>query len=559
MSASKSDPHETRPPWWGRRSCVFLLVLYLSALISVPAATQSVGQERKSKGSPAQAKPVERLAMEILVSAEGEAKAYSPPVTAHCLLQIARAVSGRDPARAQAILKRAFRTTLFIEDVSTKELLQGRILDALLPMSRQAVENLLPSASREVRLSILQRIVGSTKNREKLKTYMHTILQLTSEGEFPYGLGMTVMKALPPGSSERQELFAAALASYRDHSHDNYPQFNDFGAMVARFGEDLPRELVLEAITEVLKQAKGSKDDTKFQVTATSKGGATSFSSTYEYRIAQMLPLLRKLDPPQADKFVRESPILATADVSNEPVSMTFRVEPTAATQGEASVEEVQAAFHAKGREIAALAKEDPYDALTKARELPNVGLDLSGHSPKADALEGIARIAIKQNRMAASTALAELQKTITEFPPLPKAQYLVNAISLYLQIGDTSKAENLIAEGLRIARKLYDDERDREDPNQAPKTYWPSTSLRCGFGRLAVRISPAAALDGANEIEDPEMRLITRVCVANAVLDLASVSLLAIDQRKKGLIMHRAFDVPGTMKGASGARPAVK
>lgn len=61
-------------------------------------------------------------------------------------------------------------------------------------------------------------------------------------------------------------------------------------------------------------------------------------------------------------------------------------------------------------------------------------------------------------------------------------------------------------------------------------------------------------ALNSVSKIEGPEMRLITRVRIANAILDPASMALMAIDRRKSGSVMYRSFDISG-MKNVSDRR----
>ena len=115
-------------------------------------------------------------------------------------------------------------------------------------------------------------------------------------------------------NAEKQTLFASAAASYRAHEHKGAfgtVGDNSFTGLLVRFGDTIPPKLALEAIDEVLSQAR--KNDDKFSVTVGGEGGSATFNSNYEYQLFAVLPLFRKLDESGADKLLQENAALKSA------------------------------------------------------------------------------------------------------------------------------------------------------------------------------------------------------------------------------------------------------
>jgi hypothetical protein len=95
---------------------------------------------------------------------------------------------------------------------------------------------------------------------------------------------------------------------------------------VIRYGENMPPKLALEAIDEILSQAR--KNDDPLSITVGGDGGTAKFNSMYEYQLFALLPLYRKLDESGANRLVEEDSVLRTT-MQQYPNGMDFG-QPTA-------------------------------------------------------------------------------------------------------------------------------------------------------------------------------------------------------------------------------------
>ena len=124
---------------------------------------------------------------------------------------------------------------------------------------------------------------------------------------------MRLMEQMKPEQSgELTQLFASSFVSYRMHApHDSLADSGgvDFVNMVVRFWARLPRQLVQEAIDEILKQADpaNQSDGVKINnLSVTSDKGVAAFSSLYEYRLFQLLPALEQIDSSAAEEYLKK-------------------------------------------------------------------------------------------------------------------------------------------------------------------------------------------------------------------------------------------------------------
>src|SRR5437660_972986 len=96
---------------------------------------------------------------------------------------------------------------------------------------------------------------------KQLEPAIELINQVTGWDEFPYGSATQLMLAMPAEmSSEKLGLFSQAVNSFKNHDHNRKIQMGDGSLtnMVVRFGSKMPAKVVLEAIDEILSQAKKS-------------------------------------------------------------------------------------------------------------------------------------------------------------------------------------------------------------------------------------------------------------------------------------------------------------
>jgi hypothetical protein len=139
-----------------------------------------------------------------------------------------------------------------------------------------------------------------------------------------------------------------------------------------------------------------------------------------------------------------------------------------------------------------------------------------------------------------AANALDELMKIIPSIQrEIVQFDMLAGAGDDYLKLGNTESAKKVVDQGVKLAEKLYATDTDANDPNQAFKAMWPSTSAWGRFIALATRISPQTALQAINSIPDPEIQALETIALADSLLGAPrGMEMVAVKTRSKNSYM---------------------
>jgi hypothetical protein len=518
-----------------------------------------------SKTAPKLSKEDRQLASQLLEVSESEARGFEAPMRSFSLLQISQVYVAMDPAKARALLKDAFTASLGIKDDDrTKSLLQDDIFQSLLPLSQEDVEELLPQAQMDSRKRALEAIIARYVQKKQFGPAMDLITEMTRLDEFPYDSGIKLMTAMPAEmAGEKMSLFSQALNSYKNHDHAKLnSRDGSLTGMVVRFGDKLPPKLVLQAIDEILTQAKKISDP--YSITVSGDGGTASFSSPYEYELFSLIPVLRQLDESRVKSLLEENqslrdkmmqyanglqsidPSIGDPKAKNAGMSTSvFSGKGSGAGSGGTPMgapannngQQVQEAMRNAER-IVRDSPSDPTQAIAQAAALP-VKMLQGGVSPRGTALEGIARANVKENPAAAKRAVDELLKIITDLPLQQQMQFLSSAANTYLQTGEQESVEKLVAEGFKIADKLLEKDMDPDNPNTALKAWWPSTDAYRRCIEIQTKISQRSAMKILTEIKDPEIRAYESIMVSRAMLGIPVKGFMIMEKTKNHVSMH--------------------
>ena len=474
----------------------------------------------------------------------------------YSLLQIAEAFAASDLPKARRLLQDAFSASLAIQDDPfAKENLQQDIFRALLPISLSDVEERLTQAEPRARKQASDSIIARYIEKKQFDKAFDLVQLVTSLDEFPYLTACRLLDALPAEmNAEKQTLFGSAVASYRAHEHKG--AFGTVGessltGLIVRFGDSIPPKLALEAIDEILSQARKNED--KFSVTVGGEGGSATFNSNYEYQLFSLLPLLRKLDESGANRLIEENAALKPAmqqfpdgmnSVSPKPVatpgqdatpsrrSTSFSVSDNG---NKASSEEtMRQEMQRRSDLILKQAESDPTQAIAQASALP---LTIASwmQSPRANTLESIARMTMKKQPASARQAVAELRKAITDIPLRDQFKYISSAADIYFQMDDKDKAEDVVNDGLGVAARLLEHDVSPDDPNKALKAWWPSTDAYRRPVEIETKISHPATAKLLQEIKDPDLRALESIMFARALLGLPMKRVTIVEKNKEG------------------------
>lgn len=327
-------------PWKSARyliswSQLSLLVLLLSAGLLANAIAQTAKPPASTTSSPKpEAKPkltpTQEQGLRLLKAAEAEAGALEPAMRAAVLWQVAHGYYKVDKPRVLLTLIDAFRAATTVEDdhpelkcflvpdeCHSKTWLQVNILREMLT-SPQKVEELLPQADPDVRPVLTGELISKYVRDKKLDRAQQLLLRLSDEKDFPYDAASELMLAVP-SDQQRVAIFNQAMSNFQTFGEGKFGLIapEDLGTLVIRFWRHLPPATVLEAVDQLLGQAKteSEKHDDN-QISLTTKQGGVSFSP-YQYRLFELIPVLQELDSSRRELIARERQCRrSTAEVS---------------------------------------------------------------------------------------------------------------------------------------------------------------------------------------------------------------------------------------------------
>jgi hypothetical protein len=446
--------------------------------------------------------------------------------------QLARAWQAFDRPHAVELLQQAVQTANRIQvDENFSEGMKRntvqKAVQALVAVSPDRADALLPELDPKVRARAMEGLLEYYREHKLVEHAVALVRGTSAESEMPYSLATKLADLLPRDDDEQvRALFSDALSSYQ--AHDDRRFNPGFPEMIVSLHERLAPSQVLDAIDEVLAKAKtmDEKSGDVVKVGLSSSKGAVELTSRYDYRLFQLLPVLRQLDGGKAERLEKENrtvkPLLAQyprgpnslADGGKgSSYSMNFAYSDGHGMSGvHGDLDAPTLAEQQLRQRIAAEAVEHPEQALA------NVPL-LSQAISRAETYLLIAQAHWKNRTSVARNALTQLSQTISDVPVDQQWNLCRKSAKLYLQLGDEPSARKLIEKGMTIASALYKVDTDADSPNTAPEIHWPSANAWRSMLGLAATISPAWATDLLKEIDDEDMRALAFLSLAQTRL----------------------------------------
>ena len=538
-----------------------ILVFTATSLFALQEPTTVQQQQRALGGAPREEKKLPELSTEqrkragkLLQDATANSADLSPAMRAYALSQIARAYSRTQPAKVGPILEDAFQAAVAIpQEERFKVDLERDILRQLLPINRAKAEELLPQAEPRARKDIMSALAQMYIKEKKFDQAHDEIQQIAQIEEFPYDVGTRLMLALSKDEAGlKQSVFSEALASYVAHTHKNFSfGGGDFGEMVVRFHRILPSEQIVQAIDEILKQAK-ENDSANLQIS--SPTGNAAFGSYYEYRLFQLLPVLREVDSGKAEALARDyqsvqallarypngqqslDPAMGDTPSDNQRSDVSFSVRSGTGRGGAALPMGNDVQTRQIVRQIEDLSHKDPAQALSQARALP---LRDGRMFPRRDALASVVANSWKEKPTIARSALQEIVKSADSLEPADKVDHYVDAARYYIKMDENEDAQKLLEKCQSFANDAIHQDANADNPNKALKAYWPSTNSWRKIVQTANQISPDLPNQLIKEISDPDIKVLAQVDLAKAVVGASGGQVIvAIQKDKQNSIM---------------------
>ncbi|MBI2682468.1 MAG: hypothetical protein HYX26_04500 [Acidobacteriales bacterium] len=488
-------------------------------------------------------------AKKALETAEAEAGGFEAPSRTFLWYQAARGLGKTDKNAARDLLMRALTASEEIQDdTNTQEMLQGWIVRQLLPYGLDTAQEILPRVKGDARSTVREALVRAYVKKKDFDSAIALVSAVRSdEDEFPFDSVSQLLIQLPEErAGEKNQIFAQALAFTRAHpAKPGAFSSEDLGSFVVRFFGILPKNMVLEAIDELLDQAQAGDEKRKPIISISGNDKGVSFRSMYEYRLFQVLPAVRALDPSRAEKLVQDNQLarqwtqqypqgMATisphflpnppSDEEQRNNRLSFDISDSADNM---PVGEDEGALNARIREIVKSAEKNPRQALAATQTLPGMY--------RADALDSLANALLKKDPMVAKDAALELVKAVEGLHINAQRNLLANAVRHLNALGDKDAAIKAAKRGMDLGRKLFEDDQKADKPNTAMHPLWPSSAYWQVFIGQIAKISPEAAIEAVNDVNDPEIRVFQKISLANQWMGIPTGLVVSQIKRKGG------------------------
>lgn len=486
--------------------------------------------------------------MAVLQAAETQAGSLSSGLRVYSLVRIADGYARVDKAMGVQTLESTHRITAGMkDDPALRESMQAAILQRLFRLSPDLAAELWEGGAPPVRNRTADLMLKYRLDKKDLTGAADIVFKISSDDVFPFAVAARVLDRLPEEMVvEREQIFMAALHYTRRHPEEGRAQFEDFGTLLLRSWRRIPPKLVLESIELLLDQARRVPSE---RLIVSDARKSTLFGSTYEYRVFQVLPILRQLDRDRANLLARY-PAVARAEKANpngilpalganvpqgagsptHPTLMTYAI----ASAEEAINEETEEDVRRQLDHILEIAATNPRESVRRAASFQEVTHRRPlGFIPRMEALTAITGIVPTSEREVLAMAVDGIYKNLARVPLEAQDRYLEIAIKQAARINDESRMAAGIQRGLKIAETLYLTDADREDPNQEMKAFWPSAAIWQKYIFLEMKYLPRAVPDDLEGIRDEEIRGLARIATALASLGERELRVTARVKKK--------------------------
>ena len=528
-----------------RRLCGITFAVLSCCLGAFSQDVQIQNQAREVRGDSTRSAPKKltgeqrERAMQLLEGAAAGARSLDPGSRAYTLMQVAQVYQSFDKKKALELLDEAM--TAAGEVAQQNERLKGvggrlqeQVLKAMVPLAPEKADEYLTQLDARGREQVLKALLDYYQREKKMDHALRLVYRMSAEGEMPYGAASKIMEQMTPEQADdKQQLFTAALASYQNHDHSQAFSNEGFPEMIVRFSNDLPAGLVHQAIDAVLESArrtaeKQSQSSQPMMISIASAQGAVQMNSLYQYRLFQLLPTLRTIDPEQADKLLKEQTDVQTL-LAKYPQGMNSVAPGDGKGKGSTSfmigsgsggggaVPRGGMSFPSplemqKAAKIGEDAEKHPQDALANAASLQNDAL-------RVDTYMHISQVTWKKQPSVAEQALSKAADGIDKLNGDQQLMHYSSLARAYSRMGETDDAKKYIEKGMDSAAKIFKTDSNADDPNQAPKAYWPSVAGWKALLSQASEISPLWAAGLLKEIPDDEARTLAQLGIATTLL----------------------------------------
>ena len=471
------------------------------------------------KKNPNKLTPKQERAMQLLRGVEAEAEAAEPAMQTYLLMRLSRfwrECSG-DLKSALPMFRRAMEASKDVED--TRDLRSSMQVSIARVLPPDELEKFLPMMADEARSEMLPLLAQYFAHEKQYDKAVAVFEQFAEAKQFPYLAAGEVVKTLPPSAGiERRRLFTTAMQWAHVHGETPQPGLYDLGALVVDCWTYLPESQVNEAIDFLLAQARQELNPAPTTVVINEK--RMQFQSTYEYRLFQLLPLIKALDTSKAEQLIAQEPGIRMA-LEKYPEGMksfgggefgdrSFIMGSSQDQEGENAQFQNSIFSLLRGRKFdAALEKAAQWNASSHDK---NVG---------TMTLLNIANLAATEDPEVAKKGLRMAERSAANLSGHDYSIAATTACEIWSRLDQPENCDRMLPKATRSVEAEADAEGASKEPNLAFKGYWPQLSDLEGVVYFNCQRNSEGVDDLINGIADEEYKTILRLTQARCLLDL--------------------------------------
>ncbi len=487
-----------------------------------PAPSSKVGAK---KGEKDKAKtPVQ----EFLESTVEMIPAATMSVQVLALTDAAELYGAEHKKEAIELLGQAFRTAAGIPPTTGQgaEAAAAQVLVAMARLDAGAAAELLGGLAPKARTFPLFAVVAKMIEDKELERAIATLELYEAPEAYPYSAANMVLTQLAEDDARRAQIFAAAATSFNSES-----DIQGFSQLLQSQWRKTPRVVVDPAVHRAVATVLKMKHPDPMAVSKRTEKGAVTFDNQTDADLFELLGALQGIDPKGAQEILDARPTLkaalerfpdGSASMSGGGEGGSTMVQtrsgdatPNANVQGEMRLNAVSDQIAGEAMKIAG---ENALGAVKKAKEIPLEYVRASTLVQIAKAAAGgdAARVGAEEMRL----VLSQVESALKEM----KNQ--MSAAEMWAQLAETAGkvhevelAERAIERGMAACEALYKDDANADDPNTAPKEYWPSLQ---SWRRVMIAAATVKGLEAETlltKVTDPDLVVMARLAVLRGVL----------------------------------------
>ena len=507
--------------WTVALICAFAAWAQESPAAKTPARTTA--ETKKSEKDEAK-----NPTQEFLKSTVDLIPSATPGVQVTALTDAAELYGKEHKKEALALLQQAFQTAGGIPARPGREAgsTQAMVLVSMAGYDPSAAAELLGGLSPKARAFPLFAVVSQLIEEKQLEKAIATLELHAMPEAYPYAAANMVLNQLAEDDPRRAQIFGAAASSFNSEA-----DIQGFSQLLQSQWRKTPRVVVDPAVHRAVSTVLKMKRPDPMSVSKRTEKGAVTFDNETDADLFELMGAMQGVDPKGAREILDSRPTLKAAlerfpDGSSSMSGggqggMTMMQTRSGDSTPSANVQE-EMRLNAISDQIAAealkLAADNALEAVKKAKEIPL-------EKVKASTLIQIAQAAAAKDAASADPAEAKsvLSQVETELKgmkdPMSGAQNWAQLAEAAGKAGETELADRAIDRGIADCETLYKDDANADDPNLAPKEYWPSLQ---SWRRVMVAAAAVRGLDAETlltKVTDPDLLVMARLAVLRGVM----------------------------------------